>query len=462
MNAIPLASVTSLPIEVVYGLYLGLLTGIVPMFIAWALGFGFRYLTGVTIPGLAVTGLGVAVAGAQGGILALADPAVTDSAMQVRLTVALLVVLAGTLYTHSIGDKMGAALPKRVTLRELRQRTLSAEVVDLVGGRGTVRIEIAGEIGDVEGYPPAPASLRDAIRDGEWDREFPADVPLPELERRVESRLRSRFELQAVEVRLDERARATVGVAPPVAGLSARVGSGRRAVTVRAPAPSDLAVGDEVRVDVRVPDADTASSKGASASTRTAGSADGTSATSGGPPPDDGGHDAAATADASSPSPPSSAPKTPAEPDDTASETGPAAQIEGTVVGVPAVTETSPTPDRIAVSVASSDAPTVLNGPVDRLVILSRGTRLEFELVSLLRRAGGRFKRLAVGSGGPLADGTLGDAAVRDEFAVAVLAVHHDDQWVFAPRGGQPVAAGDELYAVGTRTALARFEEAVA
>jgi hypothetical protein len=441
----PLASVTSLPIEVVYGLYLGVLTGIVPMLIAWTLGFGFRYLTGVTIPGLAVTGLGVAVAGAQGGLLALADPSVTDSAMQVRLTVALLVVLAGTLYTHSVGDRMGAALPKRVTLRELRERTLSADVVELVGARGTVTVEVAGEVGDVEGFPPAPAPLRTAVREGEWDREFPGDLPLAELERRVAGRLRTAFDLQAVEVRLDERARATVAVAPPVAGLSARVGAGRQAIAVAAPTPADVAVGEEVRVDVRPADAVSAGEGSGPVSPDADTDVDGPGSGRADRPVDP---DAPAGRPDGGPGP--------------SSASGPVDRIEGTVVGVPERTEESPSPDRVAVAVPTGDVRTVLAGRVERLVVRSQGTRTEFELVSLLRRAGGRFRRLTVAAGGPLAEETLGGAAVRDEFGVAVLAVYHGDEWVIAPRGDQPIAAGDDLYAVGTRDALDRFAEVIA
>ena len=57
----------SLPFEVLFGIYLGLLTGIVPALVAWALGFGFKYFTGVSIPGFGVVVLALAIAGASGG-----------------------------------------------------------------------------------------------------------------------------------------------------------------------------------------------------------------------------------------------------------------------------------------------------------------------------------------------------------------------------------------------------------
>jgi uncharacterized protein with PhoU and TrkA domain len=95
-------------------------------------------------------------------------------------------------------------------------------------------------------------------------------------------------------------------------------------------------------------------------------------------------------------------------------------------------------------------------------VVESRGVRQEFELVSLLRRGGRRFRKLTVGSGGALDGTTLGEANLRDGYGVAVLAIRHGGSWQLAPRGSQAVAAGDELFAVGTREALAAFAEAVA
>lgn len=193
----------SLPVEVVYGLYFGVLTGLVPAAVAWLLGFGFRYVTGVTVPGLAVVVLSVAIAGASGGLMALADPTITQSESQVRLTVALLVVLMGSLYAHNRGDAFANDIPRKMSLRKLTERSLSTDVVELVGGRGQVSVTVTGEVGDIEGYPPVPLDIRTGIRNGEWT--FPADIPLVELESRFADRLQNEFDLAAVEVRLDER-----------------------------------------------------------------------------------------------------------------------------------------------------------------------------------------------------------------------------------------------------------------
>ena len=398
----------SLPVEILFGLYLGLLTGIIPALVAGVLGFIFKYVTNVTIPGLGVVVLSLAIAGANGGLMALYDPTLVGSGE--RVIVAILVVLMLSLYAHSQGDKLGGSVPRRLSLRKLTERTLNTDVVELVGGRGQVRVTVSGEVGDIEGYPALPADLRASIRDGEWT--FPADVPLIELENRFADRLRSEFDLADVSVRLDEDARATVSAAPPIGALSKRVPAGRRAVSVTALLPTGLAAGDEVEV---VADGRTVSGTVVSAKTGEKAAA----AT-------DGGTDVA-----------------PAPPVQTPTVTG----GEG----------------RVTLVVSRADAEFLLGvSSVDRLVIDSRGVRREFELISLLRRSGRRFRKLTVAEGGALDGVTLGEASVRDSYAVAVLAVRHDGSWRITPRGSQAVDAGDDLFAIGTREALDAFAEAVA
>ncbi|ELZ91070.1 potassium channel family protein [Haloferax sulfurifontis] len=403
----------SLPVEVVYGLYFGILTGLVPAAVAWLLGFGFRYVTGVTVPGLAVVVLSVAIAGASGGLMALADPSITQSDNQVRLTVALLVVLMGSLYAHNRGDAFANDIPRKMSLRKLTERSLSTDVVELVGGRGQVSVTVTGEVGDIEGYPPVPLDIRTGIRNGEWT--FPADIPLVELESRFADRLQNEFDLAAVEVRIDERARATVTAAAPVGGLSKRLPAGKRAVSVTALVPTGLAQGDEVVV---VTDGGT--------ETVTATVASVESVVEALSEPEDDEDDADA---------PKAAPRAP------------------TAVGGEG---------RVTLAVDRGEVEPLLGSDVDRFVVASRGVRREFELVSLLRRAGKRFSRLSVGADGPLDGVTLGKVGVRDAYGVAVLAVRHGGNWTIAPRGDQAVSAGDTVYAVGSRSDLTRFEEVVA
>lgn len=72
MAAIPVS-------EILVGVYLGLLAGIFPAFIAFAIGFGFKYFTPVTVPGLGVVALGGTLAGISGGLMGLMDPTLAES-----------------------------------------------------------------------------------------------------------------------------------------------------------------------------------------------------------------------------------------------------------------------------------------------------------------------------------------------------------------------------------------------
>lgn len=73
-------SMAPLPLsEVLVGVYLGLLAALFPGFIAFSIGFGFKYFTNVTVPGLGVVALGGALAGVSGGLMGLVDPALADA-----------------------------------------------------------------------------------------------------------------------------------------------------------------------------------------------------------------------------------------------------------------------------------------------------------------------------------------------------------------------------------------------
>ena len=201
------------PIEVLIGVYLGILTGIIPAVVSWGLGFVFKYFTGVSIPAFAVVVLSLAIAGANGGLLALVDPTVTEAPNSVTLSTAIIVVLMISLYAHAKGDSMGDQIPRHLTLRRLRERTLPSDVVELVGGLGQVRVTVAGAVDDLEGYPPLSEELRAAIAAGEWT--FPADLPVSELEARVADSLRTKHEVAEVSVEIDDSGRAHVAAAPP-------------------------------------------------------------------------------------------------------------------------------------------------------------------------------------------------------------------------------------------------------
>ncbi|ELZ32717.1 potassium transporter TrkA [Halorubrum terrestre] len=420
----------SLPVEIVFGVYLGVITGIVPALVAGTLGFVFKYVTDVTIPGLGVVVLSLAIAGVNGGLLALNDETIRSSERAPAILTAIVVVLMLSMYAHAQGDRLGASVPKRISLRQLRDRTLSTDVIELVGGRGRVSVEVAGEVNDMEGYPPLPADTRRAILDGDWT--FPADLPLAELEDRFAERLQTELDLADVAVRIDERARATVAAAPPTGALSKRVPAGKRAVSVSALVPTGIARGDVVRVIT--PDLD---AEGAVIAARSSGK------------PEPG------AAAAAKPAPAGDDP----DPDEDARTDG----GEETVAAPPAATAPTTTggEGRVTLALDRSEATALLRADRGRVLVLSRGTRREYELTALLRRAGKRFRRVSVVAGGPLDGHTIGEAEVREAYDVAVLAARHES-WTIAPDGSQSLSAGDDLFVVGSRDALDRFAEVAA
>ncbi|WP_276298919.1 potassium channel family protein [Halorussus lipolyticus] len=410
-------------VELLLGIYIGVLTAVVPALVAWSLGFTFRYFTGVTIPGFGVLVFGVAIAGIQGGLLGLLDPQFVTSPTAL---VSALVVMMATLYAHAQGDRMGAEFPRRFTLRGLRDRGLSADAIERVGRFGQVRVGVTGDVGDVEGYPSLPDDLRATIRAGEWT--FPADLPLSELELRLEERLRTDYDLAAVSATIDAKGRATVSAAPPAGSLSRRVPTGHRAVSVDALVPTGLARRDEVTVST--PETEV---EGTVLSARSGS-----------------GSETDARAPVSRPtSPDADTPATTDGTDSTVKMATPSA-ASGQATGGEG---------RVTVAVPRREARTLLGAASAAIRVRARGTRREFELLSLLRRDGKRIRRVELAGGGPL-DGTLlGDAAVRDEFGIAVLAVRRGSEWTVAPAGTTRLTAGDELYVVGQRDALDRFGE---
>jgi len=446
-------------VDILEGLYIGGLTAVVPALVAWTLGFTFKYFTGVTIPGFGVLVFGVAIAGIQGGLLGLLDPQFVTSPTAL---VSALAVMMATLYAHAQGDRMGAEFPRRFTIRSLRDRGLSAEAVERVGRFGQVRGRTTGEGGDVEGYPPLSDDLRATIRHGEWT--FPADLPLSELERRLEDRLRTDHELAEVTASIDERGRATVSAAPPTGALSRRVPAGQRAVSVEALVPTGVARGDEVTVSPRVGDAagnapedavaDAVETPSAAASpadavegtVRSARSGTGESKPAAPPVSSPAG---AGASDAAAPGGRNGG-KSAAETDEEASAARAVARTAARTTGGEG---------RVTVAVPRSDAEPLLGTDSAGVVVDSRGTRGEFELLSLLRRHGNRMRRVELAADSALAGTTLGEAALRGTYGVAVLAVRRGGNWTVAPRGTTQLAAGDQLYVVGSRDGLDRFEE---
>ena len=410
----------SLPVEILLGIYLGLLVGMVPALVSWALGFLFKYITNVTLPGFGVAVLAIALAGVNGGLLALTDRAIVGTTNAPRIVTAIVVVTMISLYAHNRGDNLGATLPKRLSLSDFRPRTLSKDLADLISGGDEVRIRVVGDVADMEGYPPLPEELRGRLRTAELT--FPADLRIDELEDRMADRLTSEYDLGDVSVSIDERGRATVVAAPPFSGLSKRIGDNRHAVSVSGLIPTGLARGDEVTVIT--PNAQVRGTV--------------VSATTGDGKGDD-------TSDS--------------EPDiEPRNAEDPAEQDRPKPVRAPT---TGGGEGRLTVAVTRTDVQPLLRADAAKVVVESRGTRREYEVVSLLRRADKRFRRYTVRAGSALAGQTLGRARLRDAYGVAVFAVRTAEGWVLAPRGETTLDEGDELFAVGTRDELDAFTSAV-
>ena len=413
----------ALPVEILIGIYIGVLTGIIPALISWGLGFAFKYFTGVTIPGFGVMAVAVALAGVNGGLLALADDSIVQSANAPTLVTAILVVSGAALYAHAKGDQMGANVPKRFSLKNFHERSLSPEVIDLIGRRGEIAIGVAGDVTDMVGYPPLPEDLRTEMSEAEY--QFPSELAVAELERRFAGRLRTEFDVGEVSVSIDERGQASVVAAPPFSGLSKRVPSDRFAVSVNGLLPTGLARGDEVtlfvsgdRVEGTVVSARSDEGKSRSVATRS-----------------------------SDPTPPSTA-ATGGEPESVARPARAPTTIGGN--------------GRLTVTATDEDAESIVRADRARIAVQPRGKQLEYELVSLFRRCGREFRKLTVRPGGVLDGTTPAAAKVREQYGVAVLAVRDEDGWQFGPSDTTTLTPDDELFAVGRRSDLDVFAEAVA
>ncbi|APW96625.1 potassium transporter TrkA [Halobiforma lacisalsi AJ5] len=423
----------ALPVEVLLGLYLGLLTGIVPAFVSGSLGFLVRYFTGVTLPGFGVVVLALSIASIQGGLLGLVEPTIAQSP---RLLVAVLVVLMLALYAHNQGDKLGAELPHRVSLTALRQRTLSADVVELVGSMGQVTVRPTGEIRDMEGYPPLSPELRRSLENGFW--RLPADLPLSELEVRLEERLRTEYDLTDVEVTIDERAGATIAAAPPTGTLSRRVPERAQAVSLTTLVPTGLARGDSVAIRL-----DGRSITGTVLSVRSERDADGS--------------EAVGTGDAIEP--------TATDDDDAATtetgEIGPATKPNRSTGAVGG-------PGRVAVAVPRWDVRPLLEADRPHLIVRSRGTSREFEALALVKRAGYAIRRLTVDTAGGITGTTADETVESTPTDVTILAVRrqtvtadgHRSGLTFAPDLESGLDPGDEVFVTGPSDSIAALEEA--
>ena len=410
----------SLPADVLLGLYLGVLAGTLPALLVWAASFGFTYREGLSLPQVHATVLGVALAGLVGWLLAGVGEGAVTSAGPVRLLVATIFVAGLSAYAHSKGDRMAAEYPRRLSFGGFGQETIASDQAQIVDDGDAVQVQVVGEVSDMKGYPALSEQLRAQLRNAEM--ELPADLRLSELETRFEQRLETTYDLANVEADIDEAGRARLAAAPPFSGLSKRVEGGRHAVSVSGLVPTGIARGDEVTVIT--PGAQV---RGTVVSAQT-------------------------TADEVAGASPSIAPHATDDAADAADE-----DDSGLV--------RTPTTDggkgQVTVAVTRTDVAPLLRASAAKIVVESRDIDREYEVVSMLRRAGHHIQRVPVRAGSRLDGATIGTAGLRRRDDVAVLAVRKDDGWHIAPAGETTLRPGDELFAAGTRPNLDGFESTV-
>ncbi|MHC3439435.1 hypothetical protein ACYJ1Y_15435 [Natrialbaceae archaeon A-gly3] len=162
-----------------------------------------------------------------------------------RIGTAATVVGLAAVYAGNQGWEIATEIP-RASVPIERGRPLSADAIDAIDTAGQVTVTASGDLRELEGYPPLPPELRRELENGRW--RLPADLPLEELARRLEARLRTEYRLAGVSVSVDPQGRASITAAPPRTGVDDSVPAGCRAVTLTAMCPAGLARGDAVLV----------------------------------------------------------------------------------------------------------------------------------------------------------------------------------------------------------------------
>jgi Trk K+ transport system NAD-binding subunit len=104
----------------------------------------------------------------------------------------------------------------------------------------------------------------------------------------------------------------------------------------------------------------------------------------------------------------------------------------------------------------------LLKSHTAKVVVEPRGTRREYELISLLRQAGKGFRRLTIAAGTPLDGVTIREINSRANHDVAIITARKPGGWQLTPDGDTTLTAGEELYAIGSPSALDAFEGVVA
>lgn len=393
------------PIDVLVGVSIALLFGTVAATLVGVICFVAVSFAHRPIPPLAGGGTAAAITAVALYAAGVVDPGTVQPGLALGLG---LVVVLG-LYATSWGGRLAAELPRLSADRIERTRPLATAAVDSVDAMGQVTIRSSGGIREFEGYPPLEPGLRAAIEDGTW--RFPADLPLSELESRLETTLRTTHDLEAVAVAVDGRGRATITAAPPANNVASDISAGWRAVSVCALLPTGLAPGDDVLV---IADSTPISGRVLSATV------DGLAA--GGEPTLESAIDGFST--------------------DDRSKTGNRGGIGDAVIGGEGC---------VTVAVPTTDAQALLQTDRTRIVVTPRGASGEFDAISVLERDEMAIRK------GVLTEAML-DGITDDETDLTAFAVRridggdgrgHGREWQFEP-DQDALTVGAEAFVLGT------------
>lgn len=226
-------------VELILGISLGVIVGVLPAIVAFLLGTALPSLAERRFARLVVGLVSLPAAVVVAVFLDVAPPGIEQAP---RIVAGGTVVVLSVLYGFSLGARVGSALRRDGGAEREHGRPLSSSAIDSVDATGQVTISPSTDVGDVSGYPPLSEDLRATIASEQW--RLPADLPLSELEARIERQLRTTYGLSQVDVTVDPRGTASVDAAPPVTGIARRVPDGCRAVSLPTLLPDGVTPGD--------------------------------------------------------------------------------------------------------------------------------------------------------------------------------------------------------------------------
>ena len=235
-----------LHIDVLLGVSLGVLIGTVPAILVGLLRFGLEYASDYRPPRAMAVVIALVVAGGSSYLIEVFPSPSEIAVLQIGIVSVVVSTLA--LYADSQGAAYATRFPHRISEASRSNRTLSEEALDDIDGSGEVLLTAYETVGNITGHPPLEPELRAALEEDSW--RMPADLPLSELESRLENRLQTEYDLGAVSVSVDDRARISIQAAPKSTDIAEQIPEEKRAVSVDTLLPTGLDRGDRVTISL--------------------------------------------------------------------------------------------------------------------------------------------------------------------------------------------------------------------